>query len=98
MPQVKNASGYWPPALPDAVETIAASYLQNQANSKLRLFNLSPDTKAAGMACSANGTKELVSGVMLSNWHCFTQCARRLRDVRPASADDSCRAVAFGIA
>jgi hypothetical protein len=33
--QVKNVSGYWPPALPDAVETIAASYVQTQANSKV---------------------------------------------------------------
>lgn len=33
----------------------AASYVQTQANSKVRLFNLSPDTKLAGMACSGNG-------------------------------------------
>ena len=40
--QTQNSSGYWPPSLPDAVETIAASYVQTEANSKVRLFNLSP--------------------------------------------------------
>lgn len=43
--QVANGSGYWPPSLPDAVETIAASYVQSTASSSMRLFNLSPDTK-----------------------------------------------------
>jgi hypothetical protein len=62
--QVKNTSGYWPPALPDAVETIAASYVQTQSTSKVRLFNLSPDTKAAGMQCSTNGSKALASGTV----------------------------------
>jgi hypothetical protein len=77
------------------IETIAASYVQTSANSKLRLFNLSPDTKQAGcalkftlrsildllsaskwtslsrMSCSANGTKEIASGVAFglgSDW------------------------------
>ena len=40
--QVGNATGYWPPSLPDTVETIAASYVQGQSESKVRLFNLSP--------------------------------------------------------
>ena len=53
--QVANSSGYWPPSLPDAVETIAASYVQSADSSSVRLFNLSPDTKQAGMSCSANG-------------------------------------------
>ena len=61
--QVGNSSGYWPPALPDSIETIAASYVQDSANSKVRLFNLSPDTKQAGLTCSLNGTKEIVSAV-----------------------------------
>ena len=52
--QVGNSSGYWPPALPDSIETIAASYVQDSANSKVRLFNLSPDTKQAGMTCSVS--------------------------------------------
>lgn len=34
--------------------------------SKVRLFNLSPDTKAAGMSCSGNGTKEIASNVDFS--------------------------------
>ena len=56
--QTTNSSGYWPPSLPDSVETIAASYVQSQANSAVRLFNLSPDTKQAGMTCSANGASD----------------------------------------
>ena len=47
---VKQPAKYWPPALPDCVETIAASYVQSQQTSKVRLFNLSPDTKVAGMS------------------------------------------------
>lgn len=54
--QVANASGYWPPTLPDSVETIAASYVQSAVSSSIRLFNLSPDTKQAGMGCSANAS------------------------------------------
>ena len=61
--QVANASGDWPPALPDSVETVAASYVQSDSFSKVRLFNLSPDTKSAGMTSTANGTAEIVSGV-----------------------------------
>ena len=61
--QTANSSGYWPPSLPDSVETIAASYVQSAAVSSMRLFNLSPDTKQAGMSCSANGTAELASKV-----------------------------------
>lgn len=37
---VKQPDKYWPPALPDAVETIAASYVQTATSSKVRLFNL----------------------------------------------------------
>lgn len=88
--QAQNVSGYWPPNLPDAIETIAAScvgafpkpmflqvtgrshccpqvllcqarltvctcvcsarrYVQGANTSKVRLFNLSPDTKGCGM-------------------------------------------------
>ena len=58
-------SKYWPPSLPDAIETIAASYILSATTSMVRLFNLSPDTKAAGLACSANnGT--LVKDVLYS--------------------------------
>jgi len=88
---VKEPAKYWPPALPDAVETIAASYVQTATSSKVvsaaalslagnvadlylmvdrcceqRLFNLSPNTKVAGMSCSANGTKEVASDVQYS--------------------------------
>ena len=52
--QVGNSSGYWPPALPDSIETIAASYVQDSDNSKVRLFNPPPDTKQAGMTCSVS--------------------------------------------
>jgi hypothetical protein len=69
--QTANSSGYWPPSLPDSVETIAASYVQSAAVRSMRLFNLSPDTKLAGMTCSANGTAEIASKVdysLGSNW------------------------------
>ena len=46
---VSNVSGYWPPALPDSIETIAASYIDTENSSKVRLFNLAPGTKSAGM-------------------------------------------------
>ena len=32
---VKEPAKYWPPALPDAVETIAASYVQTATSSKV---------------------------------------------------------------
>ena len=56
----------WPPAIPDNIETIAASYVEGAASSKVRLFNLSPDTKVAGMKCDKNGTKELAANVAFS--------------------------------
>jgi hypothetical protein len=59
-------SRYWPPTLADSIETIAASYVQGATSSKVRLFNLSPDTEVAGMTCSANGTAEIASGVRYS--------------------------------
>lgn len=61
-----NTSAYWPPALPDSIETIAASYVDTDPTSKVRLFNLAPDVKAAGMSCSSNGTKEIASNVDFS--------------------------------
>ena len=69
---VAEPAKFWPPALPDCVETIAASYVQSQNTSKVRLFNLSPDTKVAGMICSADGATELASNVRYSlgsTWH-----------------------------
>ena len=67
--QAFNSSGpqpFWPPRVPDNVETIAASYVQKGGLPKVRLFNLSPDTKTAGMACSANGTAEIAKNVAYS--------------------------------
>ena len=64
--QAFNASGpsvFWPPRDPDNIETIAASYVQPGDSAKVRLFNLSPDTKVAGMSSSANGTKALATNV-----------------------------------
>ena len=63
---VAEPSKYWPPTLPDSVETIAASYVQTDTSSKVRLFNLSPDTKVAGLACSANATSEIATNVQYS--------------------------------
>ena len=54
--QTGNATGYWPPSLRDSIETIAASYVQGSSGSKVRLFNLAPGIKTAGMTCSGNGT------------------------------------------
>ena len=66
--QAFNASGpepFWPPRVPDNVETIAASYVQPGTGGKVRLFNLSPDTKVAGMALSS-GAK---AGKLATNVH-----------------------------
>ena len=60
---VANRSAFWPPSLPDSVETIAASYVQPGAQSAVRLFNLSPDTKQASMSV---GGKSVVNGVAYS--------------------------------
>ena len=43
---VKQPDKYWPPALPDTIETIAASYVQSATSSKVRLFNLCEQTLA----------------------------------------------------
>lgn len=58
--QVANSTAFWPPTLPDSVETIAASYIDTDPSSKIRIFNLSPTTEAAGM--TLNG-KEIASSV-----------------------------------
>lgn len=63
---VKQPDKYWPPVLADSIETIAASYVQSQKTSEVRLFNLSPNTRAAGLRCSANGTDEIAKGVHYS--------------------------------
>jgi hypothetical protein len=60
--QVANESGFWPPARPDSVETIAASYVDTDNSSKIRLFNLAPGTVQAGMSLIPGGT-EIASGV-----------------------------------
>ena len=66
--QVKNASGFWPPSRPDAIETIAASYVDTDSSSKVRLLNLAPGTVQAGMTLAG---KEIVSDVAFglgSDW------------------------------
>lgn len=67
--QAFNASGpepFWPPRVPDNVETIAASYVQPGTGGKVRLFNLSPDTKAAGMSITSGTAKTLAKNVQYS--------------------------------
>ena len=66
--QVANASGYWPPTLPDSIETIAASYVQGANSSKVRLFNLSPDTEMAGMAVGGSVTASGIAYSLGSQW------------------------------
>ena len=65
---VANASAYWPPLLPDAIETIAASYVQGANSSKVRLFNLSPDVKTAGMSVGGKTTASDVVYSLGSTW------------------------------
>jgi hypothetical protein len=66
-----NHSAFWPPALADSIETIAASYVQGAGGSKVRLFNLAPGVQSAGLRCSGNGSAEIAKGVAFSlgsNW------------------------------
>ena len=74
--QVANATGYWPPALPDSIETIAASYVESSVSSKLRLFNLSPvrakqSTESA--ACDVTGHATFLVGLWMRAW-CSLLC------------------------
>ena len=65
--QAFNGTGgqvFWPPREPDNVEMIAASYVQPGTGGKIRLMNLAPDTKDAGMALP--GGKSLASNVAFS--------------------------------
>ena len=54
----RNASAVWPPHTSASIETIASSYVEDVP--KFRLFNLSPDTKNAGMSM---GGEKLASNV-----------------------------------
>ena len=73
LPQAFNSSSptgqspFWPPRVPDNVETIAASYVQKGTGGKVRLFNLSPDTKISGMAITSGTAKKLGESV-LGSW------------------------------
>ena len=63
---------YWPPTEADQVETIAASYVpQKNGNASLRLFNLSPDTKVAGMSSSGSTAISEVKFGLGSKWQAF---------------------------
>jgi hypothetical protein len=53
-----------------------ATDVQTDTSAKVRLFNLSPDTKVAGMACSANGTQEIASNVHYSLGSKVRECVR----------------------
>ena len=53
----------WPPTKPENVETIAASYVPPKNGSAVRLFNLAPDVKSAGLQVSG---KMLVDKVLYS--------------------------------
>ena len=66
--QVANISGYWPPSLPDSIETVAASYVQGANTSKVRLFNLSPDTSKAGMAVNGALAATGIAYSLGSDW------------------------------
>ena len=69
-----DPSKYWPPVEADQVETIAASYVpQKNDSASVRLFNLSPDTKIAGMTSSAKGGTDItqVKYGLASDWSPF---------------------------
>ena len=68
-----NESAFWPPNEPDQIETIAASYTPPTPGGRsVRLFNLSPTTKAAGMTSSSGGA--FIAGIPYgasSKWKSF---------------------------
>ena len=66
--QVTNVSGYWPLTLPDSIETVAASYVPGANTSKVRLFNLSPDTNKASMAVGGAAAASRVAYSLGSDW------------------------------
>lgn len=66
--QVQNVSGYWPPSLPDSIETVAASYTQGANTSKVRLFNLSPDTKESSMTVGGVSIASNIAYSLGSAW------------------------------
>ena len=67
-----DPSKYWPPTEADQVETIAASYVsQKNGNASVRLFNLSPDVKVAGMSASGPTPISQVKYGVGSKWQAF---------------------------
>ena len=91
--QIGNGtSRYWPPSLRDSVEAIAASYIQGSSGSKVRLFNLAPGIKSAGMTCSSNGTAQIASGVKYSLGSAWMPVATQA--ARFGFVDDGAREVA----
>ena len=63
-------SGYWPPSEPDQIETIAASYIPPSGrNASVRMFNLAPNVKLAGMGSSAAAAGGAGGGSMISGVH-----------------------------
>jgi len=67
-PLVVVTKDYWPPAHPYNIETIAASYTPNPFSSGVRLFNLSPDTKDAGMLASGKVILNDIAYTLGSDW------------------------------
>ena len=68
-----DPSKYWPPSEPDQIETIAASYPPATGLASVRLFNLSPDTKTAGMTSDGAGAATIssVPYSLGSKWESF---------------------------
>jgi hypothetical protein len=68
-PLVVVVKDMWPPTGFTNVETIAASYVPPSApNSGVRLFNLSPDTKQAGLQVNGNTAVNYVKYTLGSVW------------------------------
>ena len=67
-PLVVVVKDFWPPAHPYNVETITASYVPNTNSSGIRLFNLSPDTKSAGIQAGGTTLADNVLYTLGSVW------------------------------
>jgi hypothetical protein len=67
-PLVVVVKDHWPPRVGTNIETIAASYVQPISGSGVRLFNLSPDTVAAGLKRDGSTLVNHVDYTIGSGW------------------------------
>ena len=67
-PLVVVVKDYWPPHAGHNIETIAASYVPIAQSTGVRLFNLSPDTKLAGMTRNSHVIIDKIDYTLGSSW------------------------------